>query len=138
LFSYFLKKGGRPIKKMSISEKALKTLQDWRWPGNVRELENEANRFLALYPEVIEIHRRHLSPELQTGSRLVEGPADLVAVRNLGQASELLEQYLIRKALAATDGRKAAAARSLGLSRQGLYKKIQRYGMDDLVETRRK
>jgi DNA-binding NtrC family response regulator len=41
--------------------------------------------------------------------------------------------YLIRKAIAATEGRKAAAARCLGLSRQGLYKKIARYGMTDLI-----
>ncbi|MBK9775025.1 MAG: hypothetical protein IPP62_01410 [bacterium] len=43
--------------------------------------------------------------------------------------------YLIRKAIAACDGRKAAAARRLGLSRQGLYKKIARYGMLDLIST---
>jgi len=36
-------------------------------------------------------------------------------------------------AIAAAGGRKAAAARRLGLSRQGLYKKIQRYGMTDLI-----
>jgi len=138
LFTFFLRRGGRPIDRMTISEGALDVLQNWRWPGNVRELENETMRFLALYPEVLHIRRRHLSPEIQTAGRVVEGPADLVAVKNLGQASQLLEQYLIRKAIAATDGRKAAAARRLGLSRQGLYKKIQRYGMEDLVEPRSK
>jgi transcriptional regulator with AAA-type ATPase domain len=136
LFSYFLRKGGRPIGQMTISENALRVLQEWRWPGNVRELENEAHRFLALHPDVMHIRRRHLSTDIQTGSLLVEGPGDLVAVRDLAQAGELLEQYLIRKAIAASDGRKAAAARSLGLSRQGLYKKIQRYGMEDLVQPR--
>jgi transcriptional regulator with PAS, ATPase and Fis domain len=136
LFAFFLRKGGRPIGRMSISEKALAVLQEWRWPGNVRELENEAHRFLALFQDVLHIRRRHLSPEIQAGGSLVEGPADLVAVRDLGQAAQLLEQYLIRKAIAASDGRKSVAARSLGLSRQGLYKKIQRYGMNDLVENR--
>jgi len=134
LFSCFMKKGGRPIGQMSISEKALKVLQDWRWPGNVRELENEANRFLALYPEVMHVQRKHLSDELQTGVAHMEGPADLAAIKDLSQAGEMLEQYLIRKAIAAANGRKAAAARQLGLSRQGLYKKIKRYGMRDLVE----
>ncbi len=136
LFTYFLRKGGLSTGQMTISEKALQVLQDWRWPGNVRELENEANRFLALHRNVGHIRRRHLSPEIQTGGQVVEGPADLVAVRDLGQAGQLLEQYLIRKAIAACDGRKAVAARRLGLSRQGLYKKIQRYRMEDLVEPR--
>ena len=54
-------------------------------------------------------------------------------MRPLAEAAQLLERYLIRKAIAAANGRKAAAARRLGLSRQGLYKKIQRYGMVDLV-----
>jgi DNA-binding NtrC family response regulator len=136
LLAFFLKKGGLPTQEMTISEGALTVLQEWPWPGNVRELENEANRFLALHPEVRHIRRRHLSAELQTEGRVVEGPDDLMMVRDLGQASELLEQYLIRKAIAASDGRKAAAARRLGLSRQGLYKKIKRYGMGDLVESR--
>ncbi len=136
LFAFFLKKADRPIGHMTISEGALRVLQEWRWPGNVRELENEAHRFLALHGDVLHIRRRHLSPELQTEGRVVEGPDDLMMVRDLGQASELLEQYLIRKAIAAADGRKAAAARRLGLSRQGLYKKIKRYGMQDLVEPR--
>lgn len=137
LFAYFLKKAGRPINRMTISEKALGILQKWRWPGNVRELENEVQRLQALHPEAMHIRRRHLSMDIQVHSHRVEDPTDLVAVRDLGKASELLEQYLIRKAIAATDGRKAAAARRLGLSRQGLYKKIQRYGMKDLVEPRK-
>jgi transcriptional regulator with PAS, ATPase and Fis domain len=136
LFSFFLKRGRRPISRMTISENALKVLQEWPWPGNVRELENEANRFLALHPQQWHVRRRHLSPEIQSGRPEVDSAAELMAVRNLSQAGEILEQFLIRKAIAATDGRKAAAARRLGLSRQGLYKKIQRYGMDDLVEPR--
>lgn len=138
LFSFFLKRAGRPIGRMSISEKALAVLQEWPWPGNVRELENEALRFLALHPDVSHIRRRHLSPEILEGRGIMDSPADLVAVRDLGQAGQLLEQFLIRKAIAASDGQKSAAARRLGLSRQGLYKKIQRYGMLDLVEPRAK
>jgi hypothetical protein len=45
----------------------------------------------------------------------------------------LLERHLIRKAVEACAGRKSAAARRLGLSRQGLYRKIRRYGLLDLL-----
>ena len=121
---------------MRITEKALSALQRWRWPGNVRELENEVARFVALYPEQDLLRHSCLSEEIQApGSGPIEA-TDLGILRELGHANELLEKYLIRKAIAATDGRKAAAARRLGLSRQGLYKKIQRYGMTDLVEAR--
>ncbi len=133
LFAYFLKKSGRNIEKIRISEEALAALQRWRWPGNVRELENEAQRLSALYPGEAVIRRAHLSREVRgLDTRLVDA-SDLGTLRALDQAGELLERYLIRKAIAACNGRKAAAARRLGLSRQGLYKKIARYGMVDLI-----
>jgi len=133
LFSYFLKKGGKEYVNMRITEQAIANLQAWRWPGNVRELENEVQRFLALYPEADTITLGCLSQDIQTARTARVDAADLGTLRELGKAHEILERYLIRKAIAATEGRKAAAARRLGLSRQGLYKKIQRYGMTDLI-----
>ena len=120
---------------MKISERALACLHAWRWPGNVRELENEVQRFTALYPEEKRIKSAMLSAEIRTARNGRVDEADLGILRELGQANEILEKYLIRKAISATDGRKAAAARCLGLSRQGLYKKISRYGMTDLIGT---
>ncbi len=135
LVAYFLgRHGKRQHGKLSISDQALAAMQAYRWPGNVRELENEVCRLLALFNDEPHIHLAHLSDEVRaaTTGEAVD-PADLATLRKLDEAGELLERYLIRKAIAATGGRKAAAARRLGLSRQGLYKKIQRYGMTDLI-----
>jgi len=135
LLAWFLKHRGREYGEMRVGERALAALQAWRWPGNVRELENEAHRFCALHPAEKIIRLAHLSPEIQAsrGEGAID-PADLGTLRTLDQANEILERFLIRKAIAATEGRKAAAARRLGLSRQGLYKKIARYGMNDLIK----
>ncbi|MFT5232982.1 MAG: transcriptional regulator with AAA-type ATPase domain [Candidatus Krumholzibacteriia bacterium] len=133
LFSLFLKKAGLENKDMRITERALACLQAWSWPGNVRELENEVQRFVALYRDVTTIRVDHLSPEIQSSREKKTGAGDLGTLRELSQANEILERYLIRKAIAASAGQKAAAARRLGLSRQGLYKKIQRYEMNDLI-----
>jgi transcriptional regulator with AAA-type ATPase domain len=133
LFSFFLKKAGKSIEKMKITERALACLQAWRWPGNVRELENEVQRFHAIHADATVVRLDMLSPEIRTARTGLVDAADLGTLRELGQANEILEKYLIRKAIAATEGRKAAAARCLGLSRQGLYKKIARYGMTDLI-----
>jgi len=136
LFAWFLRNKGIGAAGMNISERALAALQAWRWPGNVRELENEVQRFCALHGGERTIRLAHLSSEIQHarggGS---PDPSDLGTLRELDQAGEILERYLIRKAIAATEGRKAAAARRLGLSRQGLYKKIARYGMTDLIKS---
>jgi DNA-binding NtrC family response regulator len=99
----------------------------------VRELENEVLRWLALYPEETVLLCKQLSEEIHRRDDVLIDAADLGTLRHLDRAGELLERYLIRKAIAATGGRKAAAARRLGLSRQGLYKKLQRYGMKDLI-----
>jgi transcriptional regulator with AAA-type ATPase domain len=136
LLAYFLKRHGGGDGPHRISERALAALQAYRWPGNVRELENEICRFLALCPGQLLIRLRHLSPEVQTAAGWSVDPADLATLRPLEEAGELLERYLIRKAIAACGGHKAAAARRLGLSRQGLYKKIQRYEMSDLIGNR--
>ncbi len=133
LFAYFLRKGGDSTDKIRITERALRCLQVWTWPGNVRELENEVQRFRALHGDATTIRVDHLSPEIQGACARKIGASDLGTLQELSAAHEVLERYLIRKALAATEGRKAAAARRLGLSRQGLYKKIQRYGMRDLI-----
>ena len=133
LLAFFLRRAGRRPQDMGITEEALAALQSWRWPGNVRELENEVQRFLALYPGLEVIRAANLSPEIRAPGSGEIRAEDLGILRGLPQACAMLEQYLIRKALAVTGGRKARAARRLGLSRQGLYKKIARYGMGDLI-----
>jgi len=50
---------------------------------------------------------------------------------SLDRAREQLEATLIRRALRQTRGNKSGAARLLGLSRQGLYRKIQRLHLEE-------
>jgi transcriptional regulator with AAA-type ATPase domain len=133
LLAYSLRRNGRDPARLRITDAAVAALHRWRWPGNVRELENEAARFAALYPDSRVLDLKHLSWEIQASAGPRVDPDDLGTLRRLEEANEILERYLIRKAIAASEGRKAAAARTLGLSRQGLYKKITRYKMTDLI-----
>jgi len=41
-----------------------------------------------------------------------------------------IEAWLIRRALEQHAGRRAASARKLGITREGLYKKMKRLGID--------
>ena len=134
LLSHFLGKGGRPVISLGIEPEALDALQRYRWPGNVRELENEAQRWLALHGAEDRIRLSHLSTEVRSARDPSVDPADLGTLRPMDEAGEMLERYLIRKAIDACRGRKSDAARRLGLSRQGLYKKIKRYGMVELLQ----
>lgn len=49
----------------------------------------------------------------------------------VGMTAGLVERHYIEAALAAADGNRTAAAKILGLSRQGLYIKLARYGINE-------
>ena len=49
---------------------------------------------------------------------------------SLRAMSDRFQAYVIRKALKANDGRRARTARQLGLTREGLYKKMKRLNIE--------
>ncbi len=114
----------------SVSEDALKALMNHHWPGNVRELRNEIQRAAALTDNVV-------VPMVL--SQTVRGNAeDNASVAELGQkplremvreVTEDLERKVIQEALRRSRGRKAQAARLLGVSRPTLDSKIDHYGL---------
>jgi DNA-binding NtrC family response regulator len=50
------------------------------------------------------------------------------------ETTDMVEQMCIEAALELTNDNRASAAQILGLSRQGLYAKLRRYGIDDVPE----
>ncbi|MBF0498221.1 MAG: sigma-54-dependent Fis family transcriptional regulator [Deltaproteobacteria bacterium] len=108
---------------MKFDPDLLRLLKEYPWPGNVRELENEVERAVALaVSETIELE--DLSEDIRNYFRIrVEKKNDLTP------ATETTEPRLIKSMLAATKGNKSEAARRLGLSREGLRKKMIRYGI---------
>jgi transcriptional regulator with GAF, ATPase, and Fis domain/tetratricopeptide (TPR) repeat protein len=115
--------------KMDLSRAVLRTLQSYAWPGNVRELENELTRACAM-AETNTLEPHHLSPALQSAVdqspvEESEGEEGLL----LKPQVELLERDLVTRAMRTTQGNQSRAAELLGLSRYGLQKKLQRYGI---------
>ncbi len=108
---------------------ALTALAEHDWPGNVRELAN-ALRVAAALVEGNVIGRNELAQAIGKGAR---GPGaallgrreetTLAALRARHKA-ELRE--LVGRAIAGADGNKRSAARALGVSRQGLYRVLER------------
>jgi transcriptional regulator with PAS, ATPase and Fis domain len=101
----------------------------YRWPGNVRELQNELERVTAFYPRACEITAGMLSDRVLMGDRGDALDVRLLRDASLPRAIGYLEEKRLRKALAETNWNKSQSARELGLSRQGLLKKIKRYGI---------
>ena len=114
--------------KPRIAPEALEALTAYDWPGNVRQLGNEIRRACALADEEVDL--AVLSPVVRAGPGGSPGVDGIPADAPLREHVEALERRLIIESLAATDGNKTHAAERLGLSRLGLRKKIERYGLD--------
>ncbi|GAA3720136.1 sigma-54 dependent transcriptional regulator [Oceanisphaera sediminis] len=98
-----------------------------RWPGNVRELKSALDSVAAIARNgIITLEDiALLYPDAQAGSEHATArPGD-----SLEAQVRALEISLISQALARFDHNRTHAAQALGLSRQGLLKKIERYGL---------
>jgi len=108
---------------------ARRVLRAYSWPGNVRELENELERLVALHgvPPVItpDMFSERVTDEAG-GTRF---DVSVLCEAPLSHAVSHLEANLLKKALIQSNWNKSKTARHLGLSRQGLLKKIKRYGI---------
>ena len=113
-----------------VEPAAMALLEHYSWPGNVRELENELERAHILAESGEAVSVRCLSPrvtdsvEQSLKSNLNSGPV------KLKDAVEELERRLVREALTKAGGNRTKASEYLGLSRQGLLNKINKYGLD--------
>jgi len=139
LSTFFLREAVERLGKpdVHLSSDTLDVFSQYWWPGNVRQLKNEIQRAVALSAPGGMIEPAHLSPEIHT-TRLAT-PVGVAAsgsarhVRssaNLALAVEEVERDLIQAALDRAGGNISETARSLGLTRRGLYLKIRRLGLD--------
>ena len=110
-----------------FSQQAMELLQAYDWPGNVRELQNEVQRL------VIQIEPgEFITPDLLSPrSRQIEGLVDRVKPTKgtLKDVMDQVERWLLIEALREHDNNKTAAARTLGITREGLHKKLRGFGL---------
>jgi two-component system NtrC family response regulator len=124
---FFEQRGGTPP---AIPEETARILCGYAWPGNVRELENEVERIAVLHPGARALTPDMLSDRITTGAVGAALDVAVLCESPLAHAVSHLEENLLRKTLAQTNWNKSQTARRLGLSRQGLLKKIKRYGLE--------
>lgn len=124
LNKYCLEMGKEPKK---LTPGALRYLMKYSWPGNVRELENRIKRLVVLTPRKV-ITEEDLSDDIRSASE----KAPLPKAQSFKEAVEELEKRLISEALQMCRQNQMQTAKALGLSRQGLIKKMKRYGIKTL------
>ena len=117
LASYF-------VKEMCIRENKILTLADevidiflrHDWPGNIRQLKNVIERAVVLAKDD-KITPKELPAEF-LGKRKQREPGTLM------MSLKEIESEALKNAIQACNGNKSKAARTLGISRKSLYKKL--------------
>ena len=132
---HFLDKYNAKMKRniSGITAEAMKYLENYDWPGNIRQLENEIERAVTLSDENSSIKSSDLSEEVLHYYANKETTKILETV-SLKDAIEDLERKMILDVFKSVGYNQTKAAKSLGLSRQGLIKKMQRYGIQNKLD----
>lgn len=103
-----------------ISQETLNALQAYSWPGNVRELENACKRVAVLRPQgEIQLQDFALHHLPATGT---SEPQTL--------AFDEPSKAELEQSIAQHNGVIAHVARQFGLSRQSLYRRLKKFGID--------
>jgi len=109
---------------------AVEQMQRYHWPGNVRELENCVERAVVLCRNTV-IDVDDLPPAVVQGASAPTGEMIAETGLTLAEALHGPEKQIISAALAANEGNRQATAKSLGINRTTLYKKMKKYALMD-------
>lgn len=125
LARHFLKRFGNS--DVNVDHDAMELLMNRNWPGNVRELENTIERALALraHKEKITVDDFRFNASLST-----EKHDWSFEIPDSGIILDDVEKQLIENALVKTGNNQTRAAQILGITRQKLIYRMQKYGIE--------
>jgi two-component system NtrC family response regulator len=117
--------------KLSIAENAIHWLQTLPWVGNIRELKNLIERVVVMSPSAkigIGDFRKHIQifPQKSEADNLP--PIGSMTLEDI-------EKNMIVKAFEFHDNNISKVARTLGLSRAALYRRLEKYHLSDATKT---
>jgi DNA-binding NtrC family response regulator len=124
LVAHFIRRYNHEFSKriQGLSPEAVAALRAYRWPGNVRELQNVVERSVVLVDGPT-IDVEDLPLELSLGT-VGTAETDLLP---LNEASDRFERQIVLRTLDRVDGNVSEAARVLGLHRNSLKAKLDRW-----------
>jgi Nif-specific regulatory protein len=137
LAAHFLERYAREFGRelAGFTQPALELLSAYDWPGNVRELENEVQRAVIQAGTERFVTPELLSPRITKSERAtsstapVEATDDDAADASLREMMDRVEKGILARTLSAHGNNKTAAAKALGITREGLHKKLKAFGM---------
>ena len=117
-----------------VADDLMEHLVLYPWPGNIRQLSNEIHRMVAISETSTPLTLDHLPRALRVETEMLKRKANGLEMAvsltdRLDRAVSTVEREMIKVALRTSNGKVDPAAKSLGISRKGLYLKRQRFGL---------
>ncbi len=133
LANHFLQKhcAAMGLEMKQFTPAAMERMSRHDWPGNARQLENEIKR-LAASVRGKTIAEEHLAIQRDCQAAPQTPESRPQPANSLYEAVEALERQMIQDTLTASGGNRLKAAQRLGLSRQGLFKKLKKLGLTNV------
>jgi transcriptional regulator with GAF, ATPase, and Fis domain len=110
-----------------FTQQAMELLMGYNWPGNVRELQNEVQRLVIQLEPGAFVTPELLSPRIRQVEGLIMRAG--AARGTLKDMMDAVEKFFLIEALREHNNNKTNAAKSLGITREGLHKKLRQYGI---------
>jgi two-component system response regulator AtoC len=129
LVKYYVDRYNREFKKRvrGASPDALAALEQYRWPGNIRELRNAIERAMLL------MDREWLQPD-DIASLMRSPVTSQFKLPPNGLVLEDVERQLVVQALERANGNQTQAGHLLGINRDQVRYRIEKFGLERLKE----
>jgi len=116
-----------------IDPAAMAVMQAYDWPGNIREMRNLIERAMLLSAggrlTIDSLPTQLMSPVIVADTQSETGPEPLIVLGPKGVDIHKVEQALVEKAMEQAGGNQSHAAQLLGLSRDQLRYRLQKFGL---------
>lgn len=124
LVDYFLRRliEQNGLNEVEVTGDAIRYLQKLPYPGNIRELKNLVER-------TVLVSGKKVITEKEFKEQYVEIPLNHVLERDSVQSLDRVEKNMILKAIELYGSNMSKIAMALGISRQTLYRRLEKYGI---------
>jgi transcriptional regulator with PAS, ATPase and Fis domain len=131
LVMYFTRLYGElnQVAPAGFSQSVQECFNSYDWPGNVRELENEIRKIMEIIEDREIISDHHLTQSIADFCRKAPPPGPAAVEASFQEKMADHEREELLELLQRHAGNKAAAARTLGVTYQALWKKMRKLGL---------
>ena len=105
--------------RITVPKKTLEKLKNYNWPGNIRELQHAAERAVILSD----------AQKIDSVDQFINGVTGAIRMNNKHRTMNEMERDFIIDSLELNNGNVTKTAKTLGLTRTALYRRIKKHGL---------